>query len=300
MARNRKNRTGDGDGGAHWISYSDLATGLLLVFVLLLVSLLLIQKQSEAARARKVEALLQRLEGVLQRQDQIGERFQSYLTENQCRVEWRDGRIEFIDLENAFLSGETRINSNLIPKLEICGAAIQGFLLDHPEFRDQVEAILIEGHTDAEKPPSNEDAYDGNLQLSLGRTQEVAKYLSKVDDRAMFAKSHHGQFDEIHHARDLRPISHMDPNDIRMFMVASGRSYADFDRDRWSRADLFEQLGEEARCEDLDKGLEDELCSEWAVGKCGCYRRFDLMLRVDYEKLFKEIRGEIEAIREAL
>jgi len=293
MPRNQnKRRVGD-DGGAHWISYSDLATGLLLVFVLLLVSLLLIQKQTEAARARRVDVLLKRLEEVLSRQDKIGSELESYLTKNECRVEWRDGRIEFLDLENAFQSGETKLRKALIPELELCGGAIQQFLLDRSEYRDQVKAILIEGHTDAQRPLGYSDAYIGNLHLSLGRTEEVARYLSEIDDRKAF--------DQIRKARKARPESPMDPTDIRMFMVASGRSYADFDRDRRYRQDLFSSaVG--GKCKDLalGKGLPEEPCSEWAKGKCGCYRRFDLMLRLDYEKLFGNIRDEIKDIRGAL
>ena len=148
----------------YWLSYSDLMAGLLMVFTLMLLAALY-SYQSGVEGVREILSVRQEVVENLQREFQEG---QTRLVEVQP-----DGTVRFADQvlfgeDSAILSREGR------EQLVSFSEQYVRILFGNPRFapfRDQLQAIVVEGHT------NDNGTYAYNLRLSQARAYAVMEVL---------------------------------------------------------------------------------------------------------------------------
>jgi outer membrane protein OmpA-like peptidoglycan-associated protein len=160
----RRHRVAEEDDASFWISFSDVATALLMAFLLVIVILMLSQQQKEAQTRQRLEALV----GV--RESLIAELKQEFKNEfQQVRVDERTGALE---LPSSILFDYNK--SDLTPggKTYLTGffRKYVGVLLS-PKFASSISQIDIEGHAD----PDGD--YLFNMVLTQNRALSVCKFL---------------------------------------------------------------------------------------------------------------------------
>lgn len=154
------------DGEAFSLSISDLMSGLLLIFILLLSSVLLEMTEQK----EKNEYTL----SIVSEQEKAKRSIISELS----------GELNEFDLEVDVKTGIVRIKESLLfdygkfditesgkDFLKIFIPKYASILLSKPEIEEQIGSIIIEGHTD------NIGSYNYNLDLSLKRASSVANFI---------------------------------------------------------------------------------------------------------------------------
>lgn len=207
MSRYSK-RQSRGENSGYWLTYSDMLSGLLLMFILLLLVFLwkfqttnnrLISDQSQL---RKVEAdynemktMVDRMVGV--RTDLIKE-LKEQFEKNKIRVEVAEtGAIKiessiFFDFESTQLkpAGKAFLNQFFPVYLKV---------LSMKDYESQVKEIIVEGHTDTA------GGYMYNLDLSQGRALSVVNYCLSGEIPGLTSKN---------------------IEDVKFKLSANGRSYS--------------------------------------------------------------------------
>ena len=243
---------------AFWISYSDLAVGILMIFVLITTALLMdTERRIQQADEAQVAAQKANEEADLARQE--AESFREELKTQRAQIEAlmgvRQSLIAELSKEFAKEGQQVQIDpktgalvlpsdiifgqneSNLSPKgrkwLNNFVPKYLGVLLS-PQFKPYVSRIEVEGHASSEGEEFN------NLRLSQNRALEVTQYILK----------NHGS------GRQQK---------LRQVLVASGRGVYELVRD--------------------SKGKEDKVAS----------RRVVFKFRLTEEKTIKEIQKLLTA-----
>ena len=178
---------GSGEGGFdYWVSYADLLAGLLMVFALMLLTALYYYQ----GRVTDVRDLLQTRQAIVDSLQQNLGRTEAVTVV----IDSTSGSVRF--------SGEVLFNEDsdrLLPagekQLEAFAAKYLPVLLGVDRFRENLRAIVIEGHTNTHGP------YLYNLDLSQRRANSVLRFL-------------------LDHAAGYRRA-------LRQYVTANGRSYAD-------------------------------------------------------------------------
>lgn len=177
MIRRRATRTAEADETPdYWITYSDLLVSLLVVFALLLFATLArAQKDVEWARNilrstdRAVAIAADSMRGALRKDVASAFRFDSV-----TRVMQLNDQVLF-DKDSSALKPEAR------EVVRALGTRYLAGLLQDSLVRDQIEAIVIEGHTDTT------GSYFYNLDLSQRRALSVMVELGKATENAPYA-----------------------------------------------------------------------------------------------------------------
>jgi len=239
---------------AFWISYSDLAVGVLTVFVLITTALLLdTETRSQAAKVAENEARvakaqaqsfkqeltrkkseIEALVGV--RQSLIKELSRQFAKQGQqVKVDPKTGALQLpsdiiFDQGSADLSrkGQTWLK-NFVPQYFS--------VLLSPQFSKHIRRIEVEGHASSEGPEF------GNLELSQSRALTVTKYILK------------------NHGRTLAPKQQ---KILKQVLVASGRGEYDLvfnekgeDKEESRRVVFKFRLTEEQTLKDIQEMLGD-------------------------------------------
>lgn len=145
------------DENPFWISFSDLMAGLLLVFILLLsVALLAIQEKSEERLDIKQEIVLLLLE-------EFQDKYDIKINTETGTITVSEGILFNFDRADLKLEGKVFLE-NFIPKYA-------EILFDNPKIRNEIAAVIVEGHTD------REGTYNYNMDLSLQRALNVVEYV---------------------------------------------------------------------------------------------------------------------------
>lgn len=146
----------------YWLSYSDLMAGLLMVFALMLLSALH-HYQTKVVEVRDI----------LEVRRQIIEELRRTLgTDGEASVEIdpATGLLRFKD-EVLFDEGSAQLRPEGKAQLSKFAGQYLQVLLGNPKFREQLEEIVIEGHT------NDIGSYIYNLRLSQERAYAVMEYL---------------------------------------------------------------------------------------------------------------------------
>lgn len=174
------------EGFDYWISYADLLAGLLMVFALMLMTALYYYQ----GRVTDVRDLLETRQAIVDSLEHNLGRTEAVTVV----IDSTSGSVRF--------SGEVLFNEDsdrLLPagekQLEAFAAKYLPVLLGVDRFRENLRAIVIEGHTNTHGP------YDYNLRLSQARANSVLDFL-------------------LNHAAGYRQA-------LRQYVTANGRSYAD-------------------------------------------------------------------------
>jgi len=172
----------------YWMSYSDLLAGLLLVFTLMLLAALY-SYQSGVEGVREILEVRQDVVESLREQFREGD---TRLVEVQP-----DGTIRFAD-EVLFAEGSALLSDSGQMQLAAFARQYVRLLFGNPDFepfREQLEAIVVEGHT------NDNGTYGYNLRLSQERAVAVMEVL--LGEAAEFG------------------------SELQRFVTANGRSFAE-------------------------------------------------------------------------
>ena len=155
-----------GDDKAFWISYGDLMTAMMVLFMLMLASALMEihEKQEERAIVRNeiVSELVMRLE-------------QKY----PVKVDVQTGSITIAD-GILFGFNDTKLSEQGKVFLKDFIPDYTQVLLGNERTREHIAQIIIEGHAD------NVGTYEANLDKSLGRAYSVTSYIFATNEMGNF------------------------------------------------------------------------------------------------------------------
>ena len=157
-----------------WMSISDLMSGLMMVFMLISV-MYMIQVQNEQ---KKQDEMIQEYAIVKQDiYDALLKEFESDLPKWNARIDKKTLAITFVEPDVLFDVG----SSALTPKFQnILNDFFPRYLsiLQRDEFKNSIEEIRIEGHTDPywKGAQTRKEEYMQNMDLSQQRTRSVLLY----------------------------------------------------------------------------------------------------------------------------
>ncbi len=157
----------------HWISISDMMSGLMVIFLFIAVSYM-IHVNEEKNKIKEIAITYSRLQNDLYLD--LVEEFKDDLDEWGAVVEKNTQSVKFESPEVLFETGEDKIK----PKFkEILNDFFPRYiaLLYNEKYREDIDEIRIEGHTSSEWQNLTGDlAYYYNMKLSQDRTRSVLQY----------------------------------------------------------------------------------------------------------------------------
>jgi outer membrane protein OmpA-like peptidoglycan-associated protein len=169
---NSKASTGD-----HWISISDMMSGLMMVFLFIAISYM-INVVREKDKIKEIAITYNRLQGELY--EDLNAAFKDRLDEWGAEIDRQSLAITFNSPEVLFLKDSYVIQ----PKFK---AILNEFfpkyieILSSSKYKDDIEEIRIEGHTSSEATNLTTDqAYYYNMKLSQERTRSVLEYVLEL------------------------------------------------------------------------------------------------------------------------
>lgn len=211
------------DSNHYWMSYSDLMSALLLIFVLLLMINIMGNEAEMEAKDQMIEEVL----GVKTRL--IEELHNAFNDSNlEMEIDPQTGAIQFSSgvfykYDSSEISKEGKKNlKSFIPKY------IEVLLSD--EFKEHIAQIIIEGHTD------QEGSYLYNLELSQDRAFSVVEEIFSKDFPAFPEKE------------DLRELI---TSNGRSFMVPIYNENEKVDGDKSRRVEFMFRLKDEELIENI-------------------------------------------------
>lgn len=174
------------EGQDYWVSYADVLAGLLMVFALMLLTAL----YHYQGRVTDVRDLLETRREII---TQLQERFEGAEGVNVV-VDTTSGSVKF-DGQVLFNEDEAQLLPAGRDQLRAFAAEYLPVLLGTERFRDQLRAIVIEGHT------NDNGTYMYNLDLSQRRAFNVMAFL--IDNASTYEE------------------------ELREYVSANGRSFAE-------------------------------------------------------------------------
>ncbi len=165
------------DNGNNWISFSDVMTGLMIIFLFISISYMLEVQKKQKQRDEIFEEFKATKEELY---NEIDKEFKADFQKWQVKLD-KDLSIKFTNPDVLFNSGETDIR----PKFEtILNSFLPRYfdIILQDKYKDKLAEIRIEGHTDKVPAPKyDKDPYIANLILSQLRSTSVVKYFRNMD-----------------------------------------------------------------------------------------------------------------------
>ena len=160
-----------------WISYADLMTLLMVVFLLISVSFMALveeEKEEEQSIISKYQTTKEELFLDLSR------KFDKDLKKWNINVN-KDLSIQFSNPDVLFPSGQTQLNDQFKSILSVFFPKYLHIIMKK-KYRDVISEVRIEGHTDnvAIVSGTSGDSYIDNVQLSQDRSRNVLAYLRSL------------------------------------------------------------------------------------------------------------------------
>ncbi|MCQ2012912.1 OmpA/MotB family protein [Clostridium butyricum] len=220
------------EGAGYWISFSDLMSGVLIVFILLFIYKLFDYQESMAQK----EQMIQELSSTrLQIISMLKEEFEK---ENiDIAIDPKTGAIRLSE-SILFDFGKSELKGEGKAFLEKFIPIYLSILLEEEDIRSHISQIIIEGHTD------DNSTYIYNLKLSQERAFSVVEFL--LSDGFEYSKK----------------------EDLQQYLTANGRSYSEIvqnddgtiNEEASRRVEIKFRLNEEETLlkiqEELQKGIE--------------------------------------------
>jgi chemotaxis protein MotB len=174
MRRRRSHGNPEADDTSFWVSFSDVATALMMVFILLVVlqirdsgflaSLGKTQEQREASK-KLAESLIERQGIITKLRLEFGDK---------AEIDTKTGTFT-IDAGLLFAKDKWVLKPENKPYLAKVVRKYATVVLS-PEYRDSIGQIDIEGHADPDGVPGL-DPYLSNLELTQNRARAVAAFV---------------------------------------------------------------------------------------------------------------------------
>lgn len=174
-----------------WVSYSDLATGLMMCFILIFLYSL----NGLRAETQKLKGLESEVGNLLGAREEVVEilketrEIMNRNFRNRCQgVEnWIVDeekvalRVKFRSVDPWFLQNSHRLQRSAQECLQAFGPSFFKRIYDREDLLEYIEQVIVEGHA------SSEGGYLRNLNLSQSRAFEVAEYFHHFLDQRQFS-----------------------------------------------------------------------------------------------------------------
>ncbi len=161
---------------SNWISFSDIMTGLMVIFMFIAISYMVEVQKKQQERDIIFEEFKATKE---QLYAELEEEFKDDFKDWEVELD-KDLSIKFTNPDVLFQSGRSDIRPNFADILnEFLPRYFQVLL--QKKYTDKIAEIRIEGHTDVVPAPQyDSDPYIGNVKLSQLRSAEVLKYFRSM------------------------------------------------------------------------------------------------------------------------
>jgi outer membrane protein OmpA-like peptidoglycan-associated protein len=178
----------------NWISFSDIMTGLMVIFMFIAIAYILQIQHKQAERDEIFEEFKATKEALyLELDSTFRDDFKVWDV-----ILDKDLSIKFVNQEVLFASGQSNITQEFKKMLDEFFPKYLEIIMQ-PKYKDKIAEVRIEGHTDTT------NTYMYNVQLSQDRARSVLGYL-----------------------RDLgcyKNLSEKDKNQLQFWVTANGLSY---------------------------------------------------------------------------
>jgi outer membrane protein OmpA-like peptidoglycan-associated protein len=167
---------------SHWLSVSDLMSGLMIVFLFIAIALM---RHAFVERDKIKQVAVAYQENQVAIYEQLKREFEPDLKKWNADIDEDTLTFTFKSPDVLFKEGETTLN-------EQYKVLLQDFFPRYMEvlksYRDSINEIRIEGHTSSKwnSNTSERDAYFNNMQLSQGRTQAVLSYIFDLETSSTY------------------------------------------------------------------------------------------------------------------
>lgn len=170
-----------------WISISDMMAGIMMIFLLIMVSFMLITQDAQKdlkIQNQKLKALNEAMSAIAKNYENLQqELYEALMKEFKKDLKKWDAQIDvdntirFNEPEVLFDTGAKQVKKRFKDILDDFFPRYVR-ILSLPKFKDNIEEIRIEGHTSQSwySAQTLEDRYLGNAELSQARALEVLKY----------------------------------------------------------------------------------------------------------------------------
>lgn len=156
-----------------WVSFSDIMTGLMIVFMFITIALIVEVNRKNAERDQMFKDFRNVKEELY---DELNTAFKDDFLQWQFELD-DDLSIKFTNPEVLFASGQKEINSNFQIILDKFIPKYLAIVLQE-KYKNNIYEIRIEGHTDEVPAPRyGSDPYMSNVILSQLRSSEVLNYI---------------------------------------------------------------------------------------------------------------------------
>ncbi len=163
-----------GEGGDHWVSISDLMSGLMVIFLFIAISYM---KEVTADRDKIMEVAVTWKETQLRLYQALKKEFDVDLRKWRATLDQETLSVRFHNPELLFQPGKSEIKSGF---KDILRSFFPRYLriLQLKRFRENIAEVRIEGHTSSEwsRTIVGDQAYFLNMELSQDRTRAVLEY----------------------------------------------------------------------------------------------------------------------------
>lgn len=179
----------NGDDGEHWLSISDLMSGLMIVFLFIAVSFM---RYTSLEKDKITDIAVAYQENQVAIFNALNREFEAELPIWNASLDHETLAFQFNSPEVLFNAGDSEINEKF---REILADFIPRYLMVLKRYRDSIDEIRIEGHTSTEwgAGADLDEAYFLNMELSQSRTRSVLRYAYGLpvlsDDERLWIKS---------------------------------------------------------------------------------------------------------------
>ena len=161
----------------NWISFSDIMTGLMVIFLFISISYMLEVKKKQQERDEIFKEFKETKESLF---DELNETFKDDFLKWNVELD-KDLSIKFTNPDVLFESGKTVIRPYFSEILRSFFPRYFKILLQK-KYKEKIAEVRIEGHTDRVPAPEfDKDPYIGNVILSQLRSAEVLKFFRNMD-----------------------------------------------------------------------------------------------------------------------
>ncbi len=160
------------DDGEHWLSVSDLMSGLMIVFLFIAIAFMR-HTQNEKKKIEDVAVAYQQNQVAIF--NELNQEFAQDLAKWKASIDRETLSFQFNAPEVLFETGSSSLNGQFKAILD---SFIPRYLKVLEKFRGSIDEVRIEGHTSSEwdDKTSSDLAYFKNMELSQDRTRSVLDY----------------------------------------------------------------------------------------------------------------------------
>ncbi|AIY65737.1 MULTISPECIES: OmpA/MotB family protein [Pseudoalteromonas] len=160
----------------YWISFSDLMSALLVIFILAAVALIIELTQ----RTQDIDAGIEELKKAEQARQDILNEVREELAKQNIKVEIADNEtvIRIPEETLSFKSGDDQIPEDMVESVKSIGAVLHSAVMKNDRFT-YLDTVFVEGHTDSVPIKFGKYWTKGNWGLSADRAITVWKLWSE-------------------------------------------------------------------------------------------------------------------------